>query len=286
MSSPHFVQIHKAVQAPHFAPWELSLTPAVRPFILVGNSCKMWMWNKTFKTSQSGAWQPGFCDSKALLFHSFCCSLPGCQNLWLRDEGWITWTWQCKGSLLTQGNPRGQALSGFRLPWSQLKDHPEKLFLAQPTQSKTPSQAWLLSKTAVGWQERRQTLTDVFASDHLQGSLLLSCLVINAWTRAEALEFGSDHSLKSCGPAFQLKSKMSSEPEAASCTDSEQWHSEWWLYLWRNGLFLCQEATSAPRGALSLRSHFSSAPSPQPPTLESSCRFTPFLSPFWNILAC
>lgn len=241
--------------------------------------------DETFKDSQSCAWQPGFCDSKALFFHSFCCSLPGCQNLWLQNKDWITWTWWCKGCMPTQGNPRGQAPSGDRLP-CLLKHHPEKVFMAQPTQSEAPSQAWLLSKTAVGWQERRQGLTDVFASDHLHGTFLLSCLVINAWTRAEPLEFGRDHSLKSHGPAFQLKSKMSSEPEAASCTDSEQWHSEWWLCLWENGLFLCQDATSAPKGALSLRSHFSSTLSPQPSTLESSCSFTPFLSPFLEYLAC
>lgn len=50
----------------------------------------------------------------------------------------------------TQGNPRGPALSGDRLP-CLLKHHPGKVFLSQPTQPKSPSQAWLLSKTAVGW---------------------------------------------------------------------------------------------------------------------------------------
>lgn len=63
VSSPHFIQIHKAFEAPNSAPWQLSLTPAVLAFIIVCNSYKMWVWIKAFKDSQSCAWQPGFCDS-------------------------------------------------------------------------------------------------------------------------------------------------------------------------------------------------------------------------------
>lgn len=93
-------------------------------------------------------------------------------------------------------------------------------------------------------------------------SARLSCLVINAWTRAEALKFGSDVSSKSHGPAFQLKSETPAEAEAARCPDLHQLHSEWWLCLWGNELFLCQDATNAPKGALSLRSYFSQKKTP------------------------
>lgn len=96
----------------------------------------MQVWNKTFKNSQHCACQPGFCDSKALFFHSFCCSLLGCQNLWLW-EGWITWTRWCKGCMPTQGNPQRQALSGDRLPYLS-KHHPEKLFFGPASTVKNP----------------------------------------------------------------------------------------------------------------------------------------------------
>lgn len=246
----------------------------------------MWVWNKTFKTSQSCAWQPGFCDSKALFSHSFCCSLPGCQNLWLRDEGWIPWTRWCKGWMPTYGNTQGQALSGDRVPMEPVKGSSWKT----------------VSGPANTVQNPVTSLTAFKDSSWLAGEKANSdrCVCFRSLTWQFALFMPGDERLNKGWSSwiwqwsfsqkpwacFQLRSKISSEPEAASCTDSHQWHSEWWLCLWGNGLFLCQDATSAPKEALSLRSHFSSTTSPQPSILESSCRFTTFLSPLWNILAC
>lgn len=115
----------------------------------------------------------------------------------------------------------------------------------------------------------------VFAPHHFHGSLLLSCLVINASPRAEALEFGR----KAMGLPFSWSQKclQSQRLQAALIQSSGTQSGD---CLWGNGLFLCQDAISAPKGALSLRNHFSSSLSPQPSILESSCRFTPFLSPF------
>lgn len=127
-----------------------------------------------------------------------------------------------------------------RFPWSQLKDQPDKLFLIQPTQSNTIT-----------------SLTDLKGSRGLTGRERSQAAVctpfmpgIKCWTRAEALKFGSDLSIKSRGPAFQLKSKMPAEPEAPNCPGSHQLHSEQWLFLWGNELFFCQDATNIPKGAL------------------------------------
>lgn len=103
---------------------------------------------------------------------------------------------------------------------------------------------------------------------------------IKCWTRAEALKFGSDLSIKSLGPAFQLKSKMPVEPEAPNCPGSHQLHSEQWLFLWGSELFFCQDATNIPKGALCKDFFHKKKPNPQPSALESSSRYTPFFHLF------
>lgn len=243
----------------------------------------MQVWNKTFKNSQHRACQPGFCDSKALFFSQFLLQPPGLSELVAvrRLNHWTRW---CKGCMPTQGNPQRQAFSGDRLPYLS-KHHPEKLLFGPANTVKNPITSLTAFKDS-SWLPGEKANSDVFASDHLHGTLLLSCLVINASTRAEALEFGSDHSLKSHGPAFQLKSKMSSAPEAASLTDSEQWHSECWLFMreWIIPLPRCHKCSK--RSTLSEKPYFIN---PLPTTFHPGVQlqiYTLFITFFWNILAC
>lgn len=149
----------------------------------------MGAWNKTSKASQScGCW-PGFSDSNPLFFHSLCYNLLGSQDLHCAMKAEPLGRHDARGACPPMGT-----LGDEKVPMEPVKGSAWQI--VSHTANTVRYTALLISKAVEGWQAEREVKWQL---------ALLSCLVINVWTRTEALNFGSDLSIKSRGLAFQLK---------------------------------------------------------------------------------